>query len=184
MWLYLLICRCVCLHFFYIRRSSFMRSMKWLRYATLLVIALAILPMYSVANNVTLAQGVGPATFAKGKTIKIGWAGDQSLQLIKPSSGVLHGAQIAVNRRNAAGGIHGFQVELVPLDDQCTGDQSPTVANKFASNPEIVGVVGHICSGATVPASDIYEKARIVMVSASATANKVTARGLDVVNRV
>jgi branched-chain amino acid transport system substrate-binding protein len=104
--------------------------------------------------------------------------------LIKPSLGTLYGATIAVNERNAAGGIKGFQVEIVALDDQCSGDQSATVAQKFASDPDVLGVVGHVCSGATIPASDVYEKARIVMVSPSSTAFAVTNRGLTVVNRV
>ncbi len=143
--------------------------------ALLAIIAATVAP----AN----AQG-GTVTVAKGGKIKIGWAGDLSLQLIKPSQGVQFGAQIAVNRKNAAGGIKGFQVELSSQDDTCKGEAATTVAQKFASDAQIVGVVGHVCSGATIPASDVYEKARIVVVSASATANKVTDRGLTVMNRV
>jgi len=143
--------------------------------ALLAIIAATVAP----AN----AQG-GTVTVAKGGKIKIGWAGDLSLQLIKPSQGVQFGAQIAINRKNLAGGIKGFQIELSSLDDNCKGDVATTVAQKFASDPQIAGVIGHVCSGATLPASDVYEKARIVMVSASATANKVTDRGLTVVNRV
>ena len=145
---------------------------------------LALVAILAFATAPAYAQGVAPATFKKGEKIKLGWAGDLSLQLIKPSQGIEFGAQIAVNRLNAAGGIKGFQVELVPLDDQCTGDVATTVAQKFASDPAVVGVVGHVCSGATIPASDVYEKARIAMVSGSATAAAVTNRGLDVVNRV
>lgn len=147
------------------------------------LIALIAVMLAAVAPGATYAQGA-TVTIPKGSKIKIGWAGDLSLQLIKPSQGVQFGAQIAVNRKNAAGGIQGFQVELVALDDNCKGDVATTVAQKFASDPQIVGIVGHVCSGATIPASDVYEKARIVMVSASATANKVTDRGLTVVNRV
>jgi branched-chain amino acid transport system substrate-binding protein len=154
-----------------------MRSLKWFRLVALVLLA-------AVATAPAYAQGGAVATIAKGKTIKIGWAGDQSLQLIKPSTGVLNGAKIAVDQMNGAGGIQGFMLEIVALDDQCTGDQATTVAQKFASDPEVVAVVGHVCSGATIPASDVYEKARIVLVSGSATANAVTNRGLTVVNRV
>ena len=89
-----------------------------------------------------------------------------------------------MNRINTAGGIKGFQVELELQDDQCKGDAATTVAQKFASEPNLVAVVGHVCSGATIPASDVYEKARIPIVSGSATANAVTNRGLDIVNRI
>jgi branched-chain amino acid transport system substrate-binding protein len=57
------------------------------------------------------------------------------------------------------------------------------VANRVASDPQVAAIVGPICSGATVAASDVYEDARIVMVSPSATAAEVTARGLTVINR-
>ncbi len=174
-----------------------MRSTKIVRFAALLLIAaIALLPTYA---NGTLASpngqgtavatqsaagGGGTVTVPKGQTIKIGWAGDLTKQLVIPSKGILYGAQVAVNRLNDAGGIQGFKVEIVTADDQCAGDQAPTVAQKFASDPQIVGVVGHVCSGPTIPASEVYERARIVMVSASATAYAVTNRGLTVVNRV
>src|SRR5438067_8509374 len=154
-----------------------MRSSKHLRLVTLLLAVALLIPAYTGSVN---AQGA-VATIAKGKTIKIGWAGDLTKQLVVPSKGVLFGAQVAVNAQNAKGGIKGFNVEIVQGDDQCVGEQATTVAQKFVSDPEIVGVVGHICSGATIPASDVYEKARVVMVSASATAFAVTNRGLTVV---
>jgi branched-chain amino acid transport system substrate-binding protein len=149
----------------------------------ILALMVALLAMVSMVSAPAAAQGA-TVTIPKGSKIKIGWAGDLSLQLIKPSQGVQFGAQIALNRKNAAGGIKGFEVELVTGDDNCKGDTATTVAQKFVSDPQIVGIVGHVCSGATIPASDVYEKARIVMVSASSTANKVTDRGLTVINRV
>ncbi len=159
-----------------------MRRMSVVRLFTL-VLALAIaLPAYAASGSA--AQSSSTVTIKKGDKITIGWAGDLSLQLIKPSQGILYGATVAVNRTNTAGGIKGFQVAIESQDDQCTGTVATTVAQKFASESYILAIVGHVCSGATIPASDIYEKARIPIVSASATADKVTNRGLDVVNRV
>jgi branched-chain amino acid transport system substrate-binding protein len=146
----------------------------------LVLVALLVMAAAPAPTNAQSAM----VTIPKGQKIKLGWAGDLSLQLIKPSQGVQFGAQIAVNRKNKAGGIKGFEVELNAQDDQCKGDAATTVAQKFASDPMIVGIVGHVCSGATIPASEIYEKSKIVVVSASATANKVTDRGLMVMNRV
>ena len=139
------------------------------------------LPVYATSAQSTASSVV---TIQKGDKIQLGWAGDLSLQLIKPSKGVQYGAQIAVNRTNAAGGISGFQISLEAQDDQCKGDAATTVAQKFASEPGLLAVVGHVCSGATIPASDVYQKARIAIVSASATAVKLTNRGYDTVNRV
>jgi len=151
--------------------------------STLAIAATAALPLYAAGAHAS-DQSSSTVTIKKGDKITIGWAGDLSLQLIKPSEGILYGATVAVNRANKAGGIKGFQVAIEQQDDQCTGQVATTVAQKFASEPYIVAIVGHVCSGATIPASDVYEKARIPIVSASATANKVTNRGLDIVNRV
>jgi branched-chain amino acid transport system substrate-binding protein len=165
--------------------KTIMRTKQWLPFAALLlIVALLAAPTYSGVQTSSAQASGSMVVIPKGKTIKIGWAGDLTKQLIVPSKGILFGAQVAVNRRNAAGGIKGFNVEIVQGDDQCVGEQATTVAQKFASDPEILGVVGHVCSGATIPASDVYEKARIVMVSPSATAYAVTNRGLTVVNRV
>jgi len=161
-----------------------MRNFKNFRLlAALAAAALTAMPLYA-AGAAPSAQASSVVTIAKGGKIHLGWAGDLSLQLIQPSEGVQYGATVAVNRINAAGGIKGFQVMLEPQDDQCTGSVATTVAQKFASEADLLGVVGHVCSGATIPASDVYEKARIVMVSASATAVKVTNRGYTTVNRV
>lgn len=142
--------------------------------------ALMALPVLNIG-----AQSSSTVTIKKGDKITIGWAGDLSGKNVPlaDSQGILYASQIAVNRTNAAGGIQGFQLAIEQQDDQCVGDIATTVANKFASEPYIVAIVGHVCSGATIPASDVYEKARIPLVSASATAHKVTNRGLDVVNR-
>src|SRR5690242_11013752 len=126
-----------------------MRSVKWIRFAALIL-------MVAVVTTVPArAQGGSTVTIPKGHTVKIGWAGDQSLQLIKPSTGILNGVKIAADQVNATDILKGFKLEVVALDDQCTGDQATTVAQKFASDPEVVGVVGHVCSGATIPASDV-----------------------------
>lgn len=133
-------------------------------------------------TKVAIPSSATPGT--PGKTIKIGWAGDLSKQLVKPSQGILYGLQLAVAQRNKAGGVKGVQVEIIPLDDQCDGPKAAEVAKQFVNDPDIYAIVGHVCSGASIPASDIYQNAKIVMVSPSSTAFAVTARGLSVVNRV
>src|SRR5258708_19375097 len=57
-------------------------------------------------------------TVPKGQPIKIGWAGDQSLQVVKASTGTLDATRMAVKEENDAGGIQGFKLLVVPKDDQ------------------------------------------------------------------
>ncbi|MEH6939264.1 branched-chain amino acid ABC transporter substrate-binding protein [Bacillus sp. JJ664] len=94
------------------------------------------------------------------------------------------GAQLALEDQKAAFKKLGFDLKLVPYDDQ--GDPKKGVANaeQLGADKAILGVVGHLNSGVAIPSSVKYEKDHLVMVSPSNTANEVTDRGLSVVNRI
>ena len=75
----------------------------------------------------------------------------------------MDGATLAINKINAAGGIKGFQIELVALDDQCSGDQSPTVAQKLLDlwmlglnlgGSDILGLICALSKNVAEPSSD------------------------------
>ena len=74
------------------------------------------------------------------------------------------GAELAVGDLNAAGGVLGQQVRLVVADDFCDPEQAVAAANKLVSDGAVF-VVGHFCSGASIPASAIYEAAGVLMIS-------------------
>lgn len=94
------------------------------------------------------------------------------------------GAQLALEDQKEAFKKLGFDLKLVPYDDQ--GDPKKGVANaeQLGADKSILGVVGHLNSGVAIPSSVKYEKDHLVMVSPSNTANEVTDRGLSVVNRI
>src|SRR3546814_20621720 len=86
---------------------------------------------------------------------------------------VKEGVDTAVEQINAAGGVLGKQIEAVTVDDGCEPKQGPVVANRVV-NDEIHYVVGHVCSGATIAATSIYNNEGVVMVTPSATSPAVT----------
>jgi branched-chain amino acid transport system substrate-binding protein len=142
---------------------------------------------------VVLLVGALPFTFAQdddavtvieaGGMVKIGIATDLSNFIPAPGQDIANGAILAIEQFNEAGGVQGFMVEYDLQDDRCVGEDATTVANRFVADPALVGVVGHACSGASVPASNIYAEANIVQISASSTAAALTNRGLLNVNR-
>lgn len=156
-----------------------MHKSKSLRLLFLLVSALLIVSALPVQ-----AQSSGQVVVKPGEKIKIAVVTDLTYQIPEFGLDIAQAAQTASSFLNEAGGIKGFEVEMFVEDDRCTGDDATTVANRIASDPQVVAVVGHICSGATIAASNVYEEARIAMMSPSATAAEVTARGLTVINRV
>jgi len=155
-----------------------MERFKPVRFALLVALLLAALsPAYAQDDP-------GKVVIAPGDPIKVAVVTDLTGPIAELGLDIAQGAQVAAAEVNEAGGIQGFEVELVIEDDRCSGDEGTLVANRIVSDPQIVAVVGHACSGATIAGSDVYEDARIPMVSPSATATLVTARGLDVMNRV
>lgn len=123
----------------------------------------------------------GCAVIPAGQTIKIGMGspmtgGDSGFGIDAEQAGL-----IAVED---AGEFMGFQYELIAEDDGGTPEGGAAVANKFAADPTIVGVAGHLFSGATFAAMPIYEEIGIPMLSPSATNPDLTKQGSRVFNRV
>jgi branched-chain amino acid transport system substrate-binding protein len=75
--------------------------------------------------------------------------------------------------------VLGFPVELQVEDAMCSAEGGQTVATKFVADPEIVAVLGHMCSSSCTPASKVYEQNHYVMVSPSCTAPGLTMEALD-----
>jgi len=74
-------------------------------------------------------------------------------------------------------------LETVSIDDGCEPKQGPVAANRVV-NSKIGFVVGHVCSGATIAAVNIYNSEGVVMVTPSATAPAVTdGKNLDFIFR-
>jgi branched-chain amino acid transport system substrate-binding protein len=92
-------------------------------------------------------------------------------------------AALAVAALNGQGGVLGQTITVVPVDDYCRGDQAVAAAEKLVA-AGVVLVVGHQCSGAAIPASEVYERAGILMISNAATNPQLTERGLRHVFRV
>jgi branched-chain amino acid transport system substrate-binding protein len=99
-----------------------------------------------------------------------------------------NGVRLAVEEANAAGakiGGKNVQFDLISLDDQADPKVGTTVAQKLVDT-KVAGVVGHLNSGVTIPASAIYNGASppIPMITGSATNPKLTEQGFKNVFRV
>ncbi len=123
--------------------------------------------------------------FAKDDEVVIGLTapltGDQAYIGI----GVMQGAQMAVEDANAKGPIFGdTKLKFEALDDQHNPTQAVLVANKFISNPDTMGVVGHFNSNCSKAASSIYHEGRVTQVSPASTNPEISRQGFDTFFRV
>ena len=97
-----------------------------------------------------------------------------------------NGARLAIEQANAAKiKIGGKEVKfaLVAEDDQADPKVGNLVAQKLV-DAKVAGVVGHLNSGTTIPASALYTQAGIPMISGSATNPKLTEQGFKGIFRV
>ncbi len=96
-----------------------------------------------------------------------------------------NGARLAIEEMNAKGLMIGgakVKFELVSEDDQADPKTGTVVAQKMV-DAKVAGVIGHLNSGTTIPASKIYSDAGIPQISPSATAVAVTAQGYKTIFR-
>jgi branched-chain amino acid transport system substrate-binding protein len=97
-----------------------------------------------------------------------------------------NGAQLAIDDLNAEGVTIGgkkIKFELMKEDDQHDPKQAPIVAQRFVDE-QVAGVIGHLNSGTTIPASAIYSAAGIPQISPSATNPIYTNQGFKTAFRV
>jgi branched-chain amino acid transport system substrate-binding protein len=99
-------------------------------------------------------------------TGKEAWLGEQDER----------GAALAVADINAAGGVLGQQVRLITADDSRDPEQAVAAARKLVSDGVIL-VVGHHCSGGSIPASEIYAAAGVLMISPASSNPLLTELG-------
>ena len=109
-------------------------------------------------------------------TIKMGVPGAHSGDLASYGLPSAYAARLVVDDINAKGGILGKKIEILQEDDQCKPEVAANVGNKLVSEGVDI-VMGHICSGATKAALNIYKDANIVTMSPSATNVDLTKSG-------
>jgi branched-chain amino acid transport system substrate-binding protein len=118
--------------------------------------------------------------------VKIGHVGPTSGQIAHLGKDNENGARMAIDELNAKGvTIGGKKVKLELLAEDDAGDpkQGTAAAQKLVDS-KVVGVIGHLNSGTSIPASKIYSDAGIAQISPSATNPKFTRQGYKTTFRV
>ena len=129
---------------------------------------------------------IGGAASAQDMVVKIGHVGPTSGGIAHLGKDNENGAKMAIDDLNAKGTTIGgkkVKFELVPEDDAGDPKQGTAVAQKLVDS-KVAGVIGHLNSGTTIPASKIYNDAGIPQISPSATNPKYTRQGFKTAFRV
>jgi len=141
-------------------------------------------PKKAETTSSTTTTSAAPAAPA-GVTVKIAHAGPLTGSIAHLGKDDENGVHLAVDQANEKKiTIDGKPVtfEMQSEDDQADPKTGTTVAQKLV-DAKVAAVIGHLNSGVSIPASEIYNKAGIPMLSGSATNPALTERGLKTVFR-
>jgi branched-chain amino acid transport system substrate-binding protein len=135
-----------------------------------------------------LAGAILLATASHGQelVVKIGHVAPTSGAIAHLGKDNENGARMAVDELNAKGVTIGgkkVKIELLSEDDAADPKQGTAAAQKLVDQ-KVNGVIGHLNSGTSIPASTIYSNAGIPQISPSATNPKFTRQGLKTTFRV
>jgi branched-chain amino acid transport system substrate-binding protein len=125
-------------------------------------------------------------SLAQEQVVKIGHVGPISGAIAHLGKDNENGARLAIEELNAKGVTIGgkkIKFELVAEDDAADPKQGTAAAQKLV-DAKISGIIGHLNSGTTIPASKIYNDAGIPQISPSATNPKYTRQGYKTAFRV
>lgn len=148
--------------------------MKWL--------SSAMVALSAAVTGAVMLSGTAPVQAQQ--TIKIAAGAPLTGQLAKQGQEVANAVKLAVNEWNQKGGVLGKKIEVMEADDQGNPQIGVAAAEKVVADPAVMGAVWGITSVTCIPASEILDRANMVLITPGCTNPKVTDRGLRSVARV
>jgi len=137
---------------------------------------ISLAPFFVVIAALLLASCGDPTN--KQDTIKVGLIIELTGDMPAVGASSRNAAELAVSEMNSAGGIaisgKSYQVELIIEDNASKADQSVAAANKLISQDNVVAIVGPNASLGAIPAAEIAEYNKTLLVTPWSTNPKTT----------
>lgn len=141
-----------------------------------------LLTMLSLAFAVSL--GIAGDAAAEGKEVKIGLIAPMSGPWARQGDLMLKGAELAIDRINASGGIKslgGAKIKLITFDAGDSVEKAKNTAQRMiAQEPDLVGATGSWLSSFTLGVTEVTERAELPILTLSYS-DKITERGFKYV---
>ena len=119
-----------------------------------------------------------PAAPGAAAAIKLGAYAPLTGDYASAGIDIVRAVRLAVANANKAHGVLGRQITLDAQDSPCNPQVAVQAAQKLVTDG-VVGVVGPYCSGDAIPASVIYHRANIPMITPASTNPKLTEQGFN-----
>lgn len=108
--------------------------------------------------------------------LRIGFIGGLSGRVADLGIGGRNGVQLAIDARNAAGGIHGRKIELIAEDDKQDAETAKQVASKLIGL-KVAAILGPMTSSVATAIVPLANEAKLPIISPTVTTNALS--GLD-----
>lgn len=142
--------------------------------------------MKMIPLTAAIALTLSASAYAQEQVVKIAHVGPITGPIAHIGKDNENGARMAIEELNAKGiTLDGKKTRFVLMaeDDASDPKQATAVAQKLV-DAKVAGVIGHVNSGTSIPASKIYYDAGIPQISPSTTSAKYTQQNFDTTFRV
>lgn len=120
---------------------------------------------------------------ASSNEIRIGQYGSMTGSEATFGQSTDKGIRLAIDAKNASGGIKGKKIVLITEDNQGKSDEAAAVVKKLITQDKVLAVLGEVASTRSLAAAPIAQQYKVPMISPSSTNPKVTQVG-DYIFRV
>jgi branched-chain amino acid transport system substrate-binding protein len=94
---------------------------------------------------------------------------------------VLGGVRLAAEQINRSGGLRGYRIVVRTLDDESDSEvavaQVESIGEAINNGDTVVGVIGHLNSGQTLAAMELYQSMGLVVITPTASEQSLTTQG-------
>ena len=128
----------------------------------------------AIAAAFMIAASVQPSA---AETIKIGVFGPFSGDAAAMGGSEKDAVSLVFQEKNAAGGIHGQQIEPVYADDSGKPEEAVNTVKRLISRDDVLLNIGSISSPASLAASQVSRQSETAQIVVGGTAQRITTSG-------
>ena len=119
----------------------------------------------------------GPNAVQAAGGVKIGLSAPLTGDWAEYGNDFKRSVTMVIDQINKEGGINGKKLELVVADSRGDAKESVLIAEKFVADPDIIAQIGDFSSSSTMAAAPVYEQAKMVQISPTASHQDWTKKG-------
>ncbi len=117
-----------------------------------------------------------PAAHA-ADTVKIGLSAPLTGDWAEYGNDFKRAVTMVIDKANREGGVNGKKLELIIADSRGDAKESVLIAEKFVADPAVIAQIGDFSSSSTMAAAPVYEQAKMVQISPTASHQDWTKKG-------